>query len=270
MYFEERLGADFSAVRVHADRAAAISAGALGAKAYAAGDNLVFAAGRYRPGTTEGRKLLAHELAHVAQQRQGGTASPASAESRARSAAQTVASGGSVGVAALGASPPGLYCDPDDDRKKFAEHPQPGVMPPMPNLKLSTLPPMGFAGPQPGVMPPVPNFQLSTLPPLDYLKLQGIAGAHAQRFSMRDASDMAAEWKRSAAMLRLFGLDRGIHLGPIQLTGPELLNMGLGKQFQDRLARENPNSWDRMNQQWDQAHPGSFTIPPFPFKTWTF
>lgn len=236
---EHRLGHDFSQVRVHTGAPAAALAGALRAKAFASGDDLVFAEGRFEPGTPRGVELIAHELAHVAQQRQG--AGPAAAaESRARSAAHEVARGGEVSPQALGGAEPGIHCDPEDENKP------------------------------PGALPPMPNFQLSTLPPLDYLKLQGIAGAHGQRFSLRDSDDMAAEWKRSAAMLRLFGLDRGIHLGPIDFTGPELLDLGLSKQYQDRLARENPNSWDRLNQQWDQAHPGGFTIPPITLFTKRF
>jgi hypothetical protein len=66
-----RLGRDFSSVRVHADAPAADSARALGARAYTWGDHVVFGAGEYAPGTREGRRLLAHELAHVAQQDAG-------------------------------------------------------------------------------------------------------------------------------------------------------------------------------------------------------
>lgn len=236
-FFESAFGQDFSQVRVHTDAGAQALAGALGAKAVTHGEDIAFGAGRYVPGSSTGRTLLAHELAHVAQQRQGGGGSPATAESRARSAGQTVASGGSVGAEALGGAEPGLQCDPEDEALK---------------------------------LPPVPNLQLSTLPPLDFLKLQGIAGAHGLRFSDRDADDLGAEWRRSAAILRHLGLDQGVHLGPIQFTGPELLNLGLSKQYQDRLVRENPNSWDRINQQWDQVHPGGFTIPPIPLFTKKF
>jgi hypothetical protein len=65
---ESRLDHDFSAVRVHADADAAASARAVAAKAYTLGQDVVFAAGRYEPGSSEGRRLLAHELAHVVQQ----------------------------------------------------------------------------------------------------------------------------------------------------------------------------------------------------------
>jgi hypothetical protein len=69
---EARLGHDFSRVRVHTDAGSAESAGGMRAHAYTAGRDIVFGPGRYRPETLEGRKLLAHELTHVAQQSQGG------------------------------------------------------------------------------------------------------------------------------------------------------------------------------------------------------
>ena len=66
-FMESRFERDFSAVRVHTDAQAAASARAVRAHAYTVGDDIVFASGRYRPETTHGRHLLAHELAHVAQ-----------------------------------------------------------------------------------------------------------------------------------------------------------------------------------------------------------
>lgn len=67
-YFEPRFGFDFSSVRVHTDPAAAGATRALQARAFTAGRDIVFAAGEYAPGAHEGRRLLAHELAHVVQQ----------------------------------------------------------------------------------------------------------------------------------------------------------------------------------------------------------
>lgn len=63
-----RRGSDFGHVRVHADDAAAASAAQLGADAYTVGSAIVFGAGRYKPGSPAGRRLIAHELAHVGQQ----------------------------------------------------------------------------------------------------------------------------------------------------------------------------------------------------------
>jgi Domain of unknown function (DUF4157) len=62
------LGVDLGGVRVHTDDRAAESAAAVGARAYAVGEHLVFGRGRYAPGSEEGRRLLAHELAHTIQE----------------------------------------------------------------------------------------------------------------------------------------------------------------------------------------------------------
>jgi hypothetical protein len=67
-FFEPRFGYDFSQVRVHTSERASQSAGAIGARAYTAGTEIAFEAGQYSPETTEGRRLLAHELAHAVQQ----------------------------------------------------------------------------------------------------------------------------------------------------------------------------------------------------------
>ncbi len=71
-FFEPRFGHDFSPVRVHTGAAAGRSATDLGAEAYTVGRDIVFGAGRFAPGTHEGRRLLAHELTHVVQQSGGG------------------------------------------------------------------------------------------------------------------------------------------------------------------------------------------------------
>lgn len=76
-FFEPRFGRDFANVRVHRDARAANSARSIGAVAYTAGNDIVFDAGQYRPHEPAGRRLLAHELAHVVQQ--GGGAGAAGA-----------------------------------------------------------------------------------------------------------------------------------------------------------------------------------------------
>ena len=68
-FMEPRFGHDFGHVRVHADERAAESARAVGALAYTVGSNIVFGSGQYAPATQTGRRLLAHELTHVEQQR---------------------------------------------------------------------------------------------------------------------------------------------------------------------------------------------------------
>ncbi len=67
-FFESRFGRDLSAVRVHTDSHAAESARAVHALGYTVGEHIAFAAGQYQPGSESGRRLLAHELAHTAQQ----------------------------------------------------------------------------------------------------------------------------------------------------------------------------------------------------------
>lgn len=69
--FESRFGRNFSQVRVHTGVDAMISAKQLNAQAYTYGNDIVFGAGQYQPGSGDGRKLVAHELAHVVQQRAG-------------------------------------------------------------------------------------------------------------------------------------------------------------------------------------------------------
>ncbi|HET7461251.1 MAG TPA: DUF4157 domain-containing protein [Longimicrobium sp.] len=71
---EEGLGADLGGVRVHTDGQAAESARAVNANAYTVGNDVVFGEGRYAPGSREGDRLLAHELAHVVQQGGGAGA----------------------------------------------------------------------------------------------------------------------------------------------------------------------------------------------------
>lgn len=71
---EARFGTGFEDVRVHDDPAAHAVAESMQAKAWARGGDIGFGRGRFVPSSLEGRELLAHELAHVVQQRRGGTA----------------------------------------------------------------------------------------------------------------------------------------------------------------------------------------------------
>ena len=68
-FFEPRFGHDFSKVRIHADARADQSARAVNALAYTVGPQIVFGSGLYQPGDASGRRLLAHELTHVVQQK---------------------------------------------------------------------------------------------------------------------------------------------------------------------------------------------------------
>jgi len=68
-FMELRFGHDFSGVRVHMDAKAAESARAVNALAYTVGGHVAFGAGQYVKETPAGQMLVAHELAHVLQQR---------------------------------------------------------------------------------------------------------------------------------------------------------------------------------------------------------
>lgn len=70
---EYRFDTDFSDVRIHTGEAAHVSAVLIDALAYTCGSRIVFQYGAFDPDTHEGKRLLAHELAHVVQQRLGVT-----------------------------------------------------------------------------------------------------------------------------------------------------------------------------------------------------
>ena len=70
-FMEGQFGADLSDVRIHADSSAAALAAAMSARAFTVGSHIFFATGAFGPESDAGRWLLAHELAHVIQQRSG-------------------------------------------------------------------------------------------------------------------------------------------------------------------------------------------------------
>ena len=119
---EDKFGADFGDVRVHTGELGAQVALGVGARAITSGRNIAFSEGFYAPGKKEGKRLIAHELAHVVQQgRQGGKrVSAKNAEAEARQAGADVAAGGSVSVSA---SATGAQADPltDAERRKRTE-----------------------------------------------------------------------------------------------------------------------------------------------------
>ena len=67
-FMESMFGIDFSSVRLHTDSNAVQMSSELNAQAFTHGRDIYFRAGRYSPGTTPGKRLLAHELTHVVQQ----------------------------------------------------------------------------------------------------------------------------------------------------------------------------------------------------------
>jgi len=107
------LGDDFSDVRVHTDSEADHLNRAVSAEAFTTGSDIFFRSGSYNPGSRDGKKLLAHELTHVVQQRGAPPAddftvsSPGDASERQASAvADTVnATGGPAAAVSRQAAP---------------------------------------------------------------------------------------------------------------------------------------------------------------------
>jgi hypothetical protein len=83
-YFEPRFGADLGDVRVHTGEAAARGTSAISARAFTLGNTIAFAPGQFDPATSRGRRLLAHELAHVVQQTGSASEKADSASTMAR------------------------------------------------------------------------------------------------------------------------------------------------------------------------------------------
>lgn len=68
-FYATKMGHDFSEVKIHTGNEAATSAGEINARAYTTGNHIVFNEGQYNPYSNDGKKLLAHELTHVVQQK---------------------------------------------------------------------------------------------------------------------------------------------------------------------------------------------------------
>ena len=115
-FMEARFGFDFSRVRVHTGEDARESAKQAGALAYTAGQDVVFGARQYDPGTDAGRNLLAHELTHVVQQARGGASSQP--EQRADAAAASVMQAEEVSPASIGGTSLPVQTKPGDPQAK--------------------------------------------------------------------------------------------------------------------------------------------------------
>lgn len=110
-FFAPRLGRDLRDVRMHLEDQTATE---LGAAAFSVGSNIVFGPGQYQPETASGRRLLAHELAHVVQQESASPAgtlaiAPAddSFEREAEQVAASIAGREATGPAPVGVTPHG-------------------------------------------------------------------------------------------------------------------------------------------------------------------
>lgn len=111
---EERLGHSLADVRIHTDARAGASAQAVSANAYTVGRQIVFAPGRFEPGSAQGQQLLTHELTHAAAHPSGApTPSGALRISTPGEAAErhavSVAEGAPSAATATTAATPGLF-----------------------------------------------------------------------------------------------------------------------------------------------------------------
>jgi hypothetical protein len=102
---ESAFGTDFGDVHLHNDGKADALNRSLSAEAFTTGSDIFFRDGAYRPSSSDGQSLLAHELTHVVQQRSMSTSGPMtvgpvndSYEQQADSVASSVVSPGNVGA----------------------------------------------------------------------------------------------------------------------------------------------------------------------------
>jgi hypothetical protein len=170
---EQRFGCDFGAVRIHDGPGAEAATKSLSAKAVTIGSHIAFDAGRFFPDTQDGRRLIAHELAHVVQQRRGGSARPSldgtgPLESDAARAGEAAANGGGA-IAVSGNSAVGPAAEPDDPPK----HTSPGDIPVRGRVRRSEIAGRG---------PPEANWESQFEPPkapFTPTHITTIAGAQA-------------------------------------------------------------------------------------------
>ncbi|MCY7355849.1 MAG: DUF4157 domain-containing protein, partial [Lysobacter sp.] len=116
-----RFSEDFDSVRLHEGADARAGADALDARAYTFGEHIVLGRAAAPPDTAEGKRTLAHELAHVVQQRRGGPPPALSADAPHEHGAERAAGmfvSGTGAVSVTGATGIGVARDPVDDVKK--------------------------------------------------------------------------------------------------------------------------------------------------------
>jgi hypothetical protein len=131
-FFEPRFGHDFSKVRVHADTKAAESARAVNATAYTVGQDIAFESQHYAPNTTSGKRLLAHELAHVIQQGLGARISASLSIGRPDSVFEIEAEEAVRAIKSGSLYAPELRHGQTVARQTPSPAPAPGVTPPSP------------------------------------------------------------------------------------------------------------------------------------------
>ncbi|MGO9219291.1 MAG: DUF4157 domain-containing protein, partial [Streptosporangiaceae bacterium] len=117
---QARFGVPTANVMIHTDPAAAAIADKLNASAFTVGRHVVFGTGRFNPASTPGQMLLAHEIAHVVQQRgtnPGRGAASSEAELEASEAAASAVLG--LPTPVLSATPVGVACQAKEEEQTW-------------------------------------------------------------------------------------------------------------------------------------------------------
>lgn len=272
IFFEGRLGQDFSRVRIHTDESAAAMAAALGAKAFTVGKDIVFAAGRYQPEIPEGRERLAHELVHVAQQSHGGSGT-SQAESRAAAAARRLMRGEAVPPQDQGGAAHGLYCDSDDKKKLVDTGPAARI------ATTSQAPPTAVSGTpwlrMPSLIGP-PGLALTSLKqptlPLSPLAMPGPVPS-LPPFKLMANADILAPFSAYGTSPSAAGFDIRNDWAMAFSTFKNYMPEGLAASsattflsaaYQSTLGAEQPSIFDKANLNTKAAHPDELRIPPIP------
>jgi hypothetical protein len=238
---EARLGHDFRDVRVHDDARAVAAAGVLGARAFAFGSDVVLGAN-----AAGDERVLAHELAHVAQQERRG------AEGDPEAGARLAERGGPVGPAALGAAPVGLYAQDEEPERRAPPRTESPftlrwdeALAPVPFLR----PPFGVPGAAParpslGVGPLVPPFSVD--PSLPHPALTPPPA--------RPAADPSPDLPSRLSVLSSGRFSLGLRLGfpePEEIRGapPSLLGESLRRAevMDQMLSGTVPQGWDAID-----------------------
>ena len=158
---EARFGADFSNVRVHADAEAGQLNQSIKARAFTHGADVYFTYGQYDPGSTNGKRLLAHELTHVIQQTgRGVRALAAGVPGERKRESSEVEGAKAVSPSPVPASLHAVQRDGDppaleDDEESLLQQ-QTSLVGPKPTKPLPPLPSQ--------VRPPAPTRPLPALP----------------------------------------------------------------------------------------------------------
>jgi hypothetical protein len=219
----------------------------LNARAYTVGHDVVFGADEFRPGRNEGRRLLAHELAHVIQQTQ--RAQSRGSEREAVWAEQRLSWNQTVESNRLGSAEPGIQ------RQESAEEEPPADAEETPPVRLTW--PQAYDlggtptfGSGPILLPPPPFFPGGpiTPPDLDLEPSETIGPAE------EGEEGAASEAPSRLSVFSAGSFSLGLRLGFPELRGPEgavpsalTESLARAQLIDQTLSGEVPSSWEALD-----------------------